>query len=223
MISGYRSFSDTYFGWHCGSEVFAVLQDYRTTKIIKLQEFDIPHQEKRLPPRDGAFLIPFHEGVGRAGGPVLPDAEALVRCPSPSRLDSTFLTVRLVRRSLIQSKDKALSQSHTLLVRYLRPPDLGRFLTLLLKSSFFGLRSPLNASKLDGPIVGTRVQTVKYSRVRFRKDRDGTVIAFENCGCESNANTFRPCCMHQQDTQQASRLKAEALFHSIQTRRKEDH
>jgi hypothetical protein len=59
-------------------------------------------------------------------------------------------------------------------------------------------------------------QTMDYSRVRFRKDRDGNVIAFEKCGCEADANTFRPCYMHKEDKQQAVRLKAEAQYHSIQ-------
>src|ERR1700758_3961866 len=45
-------------------------------------------------------------------------------------------------------------------------------------------------------------QTMKYSRVRFRKDPDGNVIAFEKCGCEAGANTFRPCREHQGDQQQ---------------------
>jgi hypothetical protein len=68
-----------------------------------------------------------------------------------------------------------------------------------LNSLSFAVRSPLNASKLDGPIVGAHFQTMKYSRVKFRTDRDGTIIAFENCGCEAEANTFRPCPMHQED------------------------
>ena len=61
-----------------------------------------------------------------------------------------------------------------------------------------------------------------YSRVRFRKDRDGNVIAFEKCGCEADANTFRPCYLHKEDKKQASRLKAEAQYHSIQRGPKED-
>jgi hypothetical protein len=65
-------------------------------------------------------------------------------------------------------------------------------------------------------------QTMEYSRVRFRKDRDGNVIAFEKCGCEADANTFRPCYLHKADKQQAARLKAEALYHSIQKGPKED-
>jgi hypothetical protein len=55
---------------------------------------------------------------------------------------------------------------------------------------------------------------MKHSRVTFRTD-DGTVIAFAHCGCEAEANTFRPCLMHQRDAHQAARLKAEA--------RKKDH
>jgi len=57
---------------------------------------------------------------------------------------------------------------------------------------------------------------MKYSCVKFRKDCDGTIVAFENCGCEAQVNTFRPCHMHQGDAQQAARLKAEARYHSIQ-------
>jgi len=52
---------------------------------------------------------------------------------------------------------------------------------------------------------------MKYSRVTVRTDRDGTIIAFENCGCEAEASTFRPCRMHQGDAHQAARHKAEAL------------
>jgi len=63
---------------------------------------------------------------------------------------------------------------------------------------------------------------MKQSRVRFRRDRDGNVIAFEKCGCEADANTFRPCYMHKEDKQQAARLKAEAQYHSIQKGPKED-
>jgi len=63
-------------------------------------------------------------------------------------------------------------------------------------------------------------QTMDYSRVRFRKDRDGNVIAFEKCGAD--ANTFRPCYLHKDDKQQAARLKAEAQYHSIQKGPKED-
>ena len=54
---------------------------------------------------------------------------------------------------------------------------------------------------------------MKYDHVKFRKDRDGNVIAFEYCGCEADANTFRPCQMHQlylRDEHRAARLKAEA-------------
>src|ERR1700741_1957234 len=87
---------------------------------------------------------------------------------------------------------------------------------MLLNSSSFGVYSPLNASKLDGPTLGTRFQTMKYSRVKFRRVGNGTVIAFENCGCEAEVNTFRPCRMHQGDAHQAARLKAEARFHGIQ-------
>jgi hypothetical protein len=65
-------------------------------------------------------------------------------------------------------------------------------------------------------------QTMKYSRVRFRKDPDGNVIAFEKCGCEAGANTFRPCREHQGDEQQEARLQAEALYHSVQQLRKRD-
>jgi hypothetical protein len=61
-----------------------------------------------------------------------------------------------------------------------------------------------------------------YSRVRFRKDRDGNVIAFEKCGCEADANTYRPCYKHKDDKRQAARLKAEAQYHSIQKSPKED-
>lgn len=61
---------------------------------------------------------------------------------------------------------------------------------------------------------------MKYSRVRFRKDIDGNVIAFEKCGCEADAKTFRPCWEHQGDTQQEARLQAEALYHSVQLLRK---
>lgn len=81
---------------------------------------------------------------------------------------------------------------------------------MLLKSLSSAVHSPLNACKLDGPTVATRFQTMKYSRVTFRTDRDGTIIAFENCGCEAEAHTFRPCRMHQGDAHQAARLKAEA-------------
>ena len=66
---------------------------------------------------------------------------------------------------------------------------------------------------------------MKYSRVKFRNDHDGNVTAFEKCGCEADANTFRPCQMHRilnEEKQQAARLKAEAKYHSIQNRRKED-
>ena len=65
-------------------------------------------------------------------------------------------------------------------------------------------------------------QTMDYSRVRFRKDRDGNVIAFEKCGCEADSKTFRPCWKHQGDTQQEARLQAEALYHSVQQLRKRD-
>jgi hypothetical protein len=57
---------------------------------------------------------------------------------------------------------------------------------------------------------------MKYSCVKFRKDRDGTIVAFENCGCEAQVNTFRPCHVHRGDAHQAARLKAEARYHSIQ-------
>ena len=66
-------------------------------------------------------------------------------------------------------------------------------------------------------------QTMDYSRVRFRKDRDGNVIAFEKCGCEADANVFRACRKHQGDKQQESRLQAEALYHCVQQLRKRDH
>ena len=59
---------------------------------------------------------------------------------------------------------------------------------------------------------------MKNRRVKFRTDRDGTIIAFENCGCEAEANTFRPCRIHQGDAHRAARLKAESLYHSIQNR-----
>lgn len=88
-------------------------------------------------------------------------------------------------------------------------------LSMLLKSSF-GIHSPLNASNVEVPTVGTRFRTMKYSRVKFRKDRDGTVVAFESCGCEADTNTFRPCRMHQEDPRQAATLKAEARYRIIQ-------
>ena len=81
---------------------------------------------------------------------------------------------------------------------------------MLLKSLSSAVRSPLNTSSLDGPTVGTRFQTTKYSRVKFRTGRDGNIIAFENCGCEAEASTFRLCRMHQGDAHQAVRLIAEA-------------
>jgi hypothetical protein len=65
-------------------------------------------------------------------------------------------------------------------------------------------------------------QTMEYSRVRFRKDRDGNVIAFEECGCEAEAETFRPCWKHRGDKQQEARLQAEALYHRVQQLRKKD-
>jgi hypothetical protein len=89
-------------------------------------------------------------------------------------------------------------------------------LSMLLNSSFLGVRSPRNASKVDGPPVGTRVPAMRYSRVQFRKDRDGAVIAFEQCGCEAEVNAFRPCRMHHGDATQGARLIAEARYHSIQ-------
>jgi len=61
---------------------------------------------------------------------------------------------------------------------------------------------------------------MKYTRVRFRKDRDGNVFAFEKCGCEADANTFRPCRKHQRDKQQEAKLQAEALYHCVQQLRK---
>jgi hypothetical protein len=88
------------------------------------------------------------------------------------------------------------------------------FLSMLLNSSFLGGLSPLNASELDGS--ATWFQTMKYRRVKFRKEYDGTFVAFEKCGCEADANTSRPCRMHQGDAGQAARLKAEARYHSIQ-------
>jgi hypothetical protein len=87
---------------------------------------------------------------------------------------------------------------------------------LLLNSSFFGVYSSLNVRKIDGPAVGARFRTIKHSRVKFRKDRDGTIVAFENCGCEAAVNAFRACCLHQGDAHQAARLKAEARYHTIQ-------
>src|SRR5260370_40027730 len=87
---------------------------------------------------------------------------------------------------------------------------------MLLNSSSLGVRSQLNASKVEGPTVGARFPAMQYSRVKFRKDRDGTVIAFEKCGCEAEANAFRPCRMHHGDTHQATRLRAEARYRSIQ-------
>lgn len=89
-------------------------------------------------------------------------------------------------------------------------------LSMLLNSSFLSVRSPRIASKVVGPTVGTRFPAMQYSRVQFRKDRDGTVIAFENCGCEAAVNAFRPCRMHHGDAHQAARLIAEARYHSIQ-------
>ena len=64
--------------------------------------------------------------------------------------------------------------------------------------------------------------SMKYSRVKFRKDPDANVIAFEKCGCEATVNAFRPCWKHQGDTHQAARLKAEALYHSVQKPRMKD-
>jgi hypothetical protein len=87
---------------------------------------------------------------------------------------------------------------------------------MLLNFSFLGVRSPLNASNVNGPTVGTCFPAMQYSRVKFRKDRDGTVIAFEKCGCEAEGNAFRPCRMHHGDAPQAARLLAEARYHSIQ-------
>jgi len=57
---------------------------------------------------------------------------------------------------------------------------------------------------------------MQYSRVKFRKDGEGAIIAFENCGCEAQVNTFRPCHVHRGDALQAARLRAEARYHSIQ-------
>jgi hypothetical protein len=87
---------------------------------------------------------------------------------------------------------------------------------VLLNSSFFDVPSPVSTRQIDGPTVRVRFRTMKYSRVMFRKERDGTVIAFEKCGCEAEADTFRPCRMHQGNAHQAARLKAEARYHSIQ-------
>ncbi|PYX71201.1 MAG: hypothetical protein DMG78_16180 [Acidobacteria bacterium] len=89
-------------------------------------------------------------------------------------------------------------------------------LSMLLNFSLLGVRSPLIASKVDGPTVATRFPAMQYSRVQFRKDRDGTVIAFEKCGCEAAANAFRPCRIHHGDAPQGARLIAEARYHSIQ-------
>jgi hypothetical protein len=57
---------------------------------------------------------------------------------------------------------------------------------------------------------------MKYSRVNFRRNREGRIIAFENCGCEADVNTFRPCRMHEGSAGQGARLKAEARYHCIQ-------
>ena len=94
-------------------------------------------------------------------------------------------------------------------------PSFG-VLILLLNSSFFGVHSPLSPREIDSPAVGARFRTIKHSRVKFRKDRDGTIVAFENCGCEAAVNAFRPCRLHQGDADQAVRLKAEARYHTIQ-------
>ena len=59
---------------------------------------------------------------------------------------------------------------------------------------------------------------MKYDLVKFRKDRDGNDIAFEECGCEADTKTFRPCRKHYGNEQQAARLEAEARYHSIQKR-----
>ena len=91
---------------------------------------------------------------------------------------------------------------------------------MLLNSLYFRVRPPLRAAKLGGATLGTWIQTTKYSHVNFRKDHHGTVIAFENCGCEAEVNTFRPCRMHQEDTHQAARLIAEARYHGIQAGKK---
>jgi len=91
---------------------------------------------------------------------------------------------------------------------------------VLLNSLYFRVRPPLRAAKLGGATLGTWIQTTKYSHVNFRKDHHGTVIAFENCGCEAEVNTFRPCRMHQEDTHQAARLIAEARYHGIQAGKK---
>src|SRR5215475_4998442 len=89
-------------------------------------------------------------------------------------------------------------------------------MTLLLNSSSSGVHSPSNASKVGGATFGARVPRMKYSPVKFRKERDGTIIAFENCGCEAGVSTFRPCRIHQGDVHQAARLRAEARYHGIQ-------
>jgi hypothetical protein len=60
--------------------------------------------------------------------------------------------------------------------------------------------------------------TMKYNPVKFRMDRNGNDIAFEDCGCEADAKTFRPCRKHCGNEQQAVRLEAEARYHSIQKR-----
>ena len=86
----------------------------------------------------------------------------------------------------------------------------------MLLNSSFGVQSPFNPSKLDDPTAGAHLQSVRYSRVKFRKERDGRIIAFENCGCAADANRFQSCPMHLSDTHQGARLMAEARYHSIQ-------
>jgi len=87
---------------------------------------------------------------------------------------------------------------------------------MLLHSSSSGAQTQFSDSELDGRTVEKSLQSTKYSRVKFRKDRDGTIVAFEKCGCEAEANAFRSCRMHQGDLQQEARLRAEARYHIIQ-------
>lgn len=88
-------------------------------------------------------------------------------------------------------------------------------LSMLLNSACFGHSQP-NTSRLDGANVGARFAGAQYIRVRFRRERDGTVVAYEKCGCEADAASFRPCGMHREDAHQAARLRAEARYHGIQ-------
>ena len=50
-------------------------------------------------------------------------------------------------------------------------------------------------------------QTMKYNPVKFRMAREGNVIAFEDCGCEADAKTFRPCRKHYGNERRDLRLK----------------